>query len=59
VNTPQLYDKLEFYLRALESTGMMTEKYNMMLFPMVESCIPEDILRVWLRNPMVASGDQC
>jgi hypothetical protein len=54
VNTAQLYDKLESYLRAVESIGMTTEKYAAMLFPMVESSIPEDILKVWLRNPIIA-----
>jgi hypothetical protein len=55
VNTAQLYDKLESYLRALESIGMTTDKYATMLFPMVESCIPEELLRVWLRIPAMAT----
>lgn len=55
VNTAQLYDKLESYLRALESIGMTTDKYAAMLFPMLESCIPEELLRVWLRIPAVAT----
>lgn len=46
-----LYDKLDSHLRALESIGMTSGKYAAMLFPFVESCIPEDILTVWLRNP--------
>jgi len=46
----ELYDKLESYLRSLESIGMTSDKYAAMLFPLVESCIPEEILRVWLRN---------
>ncbi|GFW78125.1 hypothetical protein TNCV_135951 [Trichonephila clavipes] len=27
-----------------------------MLYPLVESCTPEDIFRVWLRNPIVISN---
>jgi hypothetical protein len=54
VNTAQLY-KLESYLRALESIGMTTDKYATMLFPMIESCILEELLRVWLRIPAVAN----
>ena len=46
----QLYDRLESHLRSLESIGMTSDKYSAMLFPLVESCIPEDMLRVWLRN---------
>ncbi|XP_054706521.1 uncharacterized protein LOC129216335 [Uloborus diversus] len=50
LNITQLYDKLESHLRSLESIGMTCDKYAAMLFPLVESCVPEDILRVWLRN---------
>ncbi|GFY34712.1 histone H3.3 [Trichonephila clavipes] len=39
----ELYDKLESHLRSLESIGMISDKYSAMLFPIVESCIPEDI----------------
>ncbi|GFY19653.1 uncharacterized protein TNCV_4648251 [Trichonephila clavipes] len=46
----QLYDKLKSHLRSLESIGMTYDNYSAMLFPLVESCVPEDILRVWLRN---------
>jgi hypothetical protein len=56
VKMAQLYHKLQSYLRALESIGMTTDKCAAMLFPMIESCIPEEILRVWLRNPVVATN---
>jgi len=46
VHTAQLCDQLEPYLRTLESKGVKTDKYAALLFPMVESCIPEKILRV-------------
>ncbi|GFY35490.1 transposon Tf2-6 polyprotein [Trichonephila clavipes] len=46
----QLHDKLESHLRSFESIGMTSDKYSAMLFYLVESYIPEDILRVWLRN---------
>jgi hypothetical protein len=46
---------LSHNLRALVSIGMTTDKYATMLFPMVESCIPEELLRVWLRIPAVAT----
>ena len=48
-NTSKLYDLLESHLRALESIGITSEKYAAMLFPLVESCIPEELLRAWLR----------
>lgn len=40
-----LYDKIESHLRALESLGVTTDKCTAMLFPLVESSLPEDILR--------------
>ncbi|KAL7296992.1 hypothetical protein TKK_0009427 [Trichogramma kaykai] len=45
-----LYDKLETYINALESLGVTTDKCAAMLYPLVESALPEDTLRVWQRN---------
>ncbi|XP_066904108.1 uncharacterized protein [Halyomorpha halys] len=50
VNSFQLYDQLEAHLRALESIGMTKERYAAILYPMVESCLSEDMIRVWLRS---------
>ena len=44
-----LYDKLESHMRALETLGVTTDKCAAMLFPLVESSLPEDILRAWQR----------
>ncbi|GFW41826.1 integrase catalytic domain-containing protein [Trichonephila clavipes] len=49
VNLYSLYDKMEAQLRALESLGVTKEKYAAMLFPLVESCLPAEILRAWER----------
>nr|XP_042910986.1 uncharacterized protein LOC122272054 [Parasteatoda tepidariorum] len=43
---------VQSHLRSLESLGLASEKYEAILFPLVESCIPEDLMRVWLRNPI-------
>ncbi|GFR20770.1 uncharacterized protein TNCT_642621 [Trichonephila clavata] len=45
------YDQLEPQLRSFEFIGMTSDKYAAMLLLLVESCIPENILRIWLRNP--------
>lgn len=45
-----LYDNLESQLRALESLGVTTDKYASMLYPLVESSLPEDLLRTWQRR---------
>lgn len=44
-----LYDKLETQLRALESLGVGSDKYAAMLYPLVESALPEEILKTWQR----------
>ena len=45
-----LYDKLEAHMRALETLGVTSEKCAAMLFPLVESAVPEEILRAWQRS---------
>lgn len=45
-----LYDKMNAQLRALESLGVTKEKYSAFILPMVESALPQDILKVWERN---------
>lgn len=42
-----LYDKLESHLRNLETLAMTTDKCASFLYPMVESSMPEDLLRAW------------
>jgi len=44
-----LYDKLESHLRALETLRETTNTCSAMLFPLVESCLPEEVLRAWHR----------
>ena len=46
----KLYDKLEAQLRALESLGVTADRNAAILYPLVESCLSEDILRVWQRS---------
>ncbi|XP_042912687.1 uncharacterized protein [Parasteatoda tepidariorum] len=43
----KLYDQLESKLRSLEVFGVTREKYAAMLFPLVESSIPEETLKAW------------
>jgi len=50
VTLSSLYDRIETQLRALEMLGVATEKYAAMLFPLVESCLSEEVLRAWQRH---------
>ncbi|BES99544.1 Hypothetical protein NTJ_12361 [Nesidiocoris tenuis] len=44
-----IYDQLETHIRSLESLGVTTDKSAGLLYPLVESCISDDLLRVWQR----------
>ncbi|GBM44298.1 hypothetical protein AVEN_23349-1 [Araneus ventricosus] len=47
---PALYDELEAKIRALESLVRTQEKYGDFLSPLVESCLPEEVLVAWERS---------
>ncbi|GFU76056.1 integrase catalytic domain-containing protein [Trichonephila clavipes] len=47
---PLLYDELESKLRSLESLGKTQDKYGDFLMPLVESCLPEEVLVAWERS---------
>ena len=54
VTISSLYKRIETQLRALEMLGMATDKYAAMLFPLVESCLLEEILRAWQQSGYVS-----
>ncbi|XP_063630448.1 uncharacterized protein LOC134801785 [Cydia splendana] len=45
-----LYDNLQTHLQALETLGVTKDKFASMLFPMIESALPESVLRAWHRS---------
>ncbi|GFY61475.1 integrase catalytic domain-containing protein [Trichonephila inaurata madagascariensis] len=53
VDLSELYDLLESKLMALESLGRTKEKFAEFLEPLVESCLPEIVLRVRERSRSV------
>ncbi|GFW63987.1 uncharacterized protein TNCV_706921 [Trichonephila clavipes] len=55
VDLSSLYDKIEAQLR--ESLGVTKEKYAAILFPLVESCLPAEILRAWERYVVYSSDE--
>ncbi|GFX78393.1 DUF1758 domain-containing protein [Trichonephila clavipes] len=48
---------LETKLRALESLVRSKEKFADFLEPLVESCLPENVLRAWYRRRISESTD--
>ncbi|GBM94986.1 hypothetical protein AVEN_176909-1, partial [Araneus ventricosus] len=55
---PALYDELEAKIRALESLGRTQEKYGDFLSPLVESCLPEEILVAWERSRNIKDASE-
>jgi len=53
----RIYDRLETQLCALESLGVTTAMCAAVLYPLVESSLPEDLLRVWQRNPKAIASN--
>ncbi|GFY07957.1 putative RNA-directed DNA polymerase from transposon X-element [Trichonephila clavipes] len=50
VDLSELYDLLESKLMALESLGRTKEKFAEFLELLVESCLPDNVLRAWERS---------
>ncbi|UYV61943.1 hypothetical protein LAZ67_1007130, partial [Cordylochernes scorpioides] len=53
-----LYDKLESYLRSLESLGITTEQNAAFLYPLVESSLPKELITVWQRSSLSGYNDE-
>ncbi|CAG7834409.1 unnamed protein product [Allacma fusca] len=48
---------MESHIRALDTLGVTSEKCASMLYPLVESCLPEETLRAWQRHSQnIATG---
>ncbi|GFQ65589.1 transposable element Tc1 transposase [Trichonephila clavata] len=50
IKLTDLYDKLGSNLRSLETLNVTTSNYAAMLFPVVESCLPAEVLKAWGRH---------
>ncbi|UYV72012.1 hypothetical protein LAZ67_9001549, partial [Cordylochernes scorpioides] len=58
IGIEDLYDKLESYLRSLESLGITTEQNAAFLYPLVESSLPEELLTVCQRSALSGYNDE-
>ncbi|KAJ8968554.1 hypothetical protein NQ317_001752 [Molorchus minor] len=52
----KLYDQIETQLRALDTLGITSDKYAAMLYPLIESCLPQELLRIWQRSTFSSSA---
>lgn len=53
-----MYDELESHLRSLETLGVTQEQSAAFLYPLVESSLPEDIVKVWQRSALSGYDDE-
>lgn len=49
-NLSKLYDQLNARLRGLELLGLTSDKVTAILYPLVESCLPDDLICLWERS---------
>ncbi|GFR24605.1 transposable element Tc1 transposase [Trichonephila clavata] len=47
IRLTDFYDRLGSYLRALETLGVTTSNYAAMFYPVVETCLPVEVLKAW------------
>ena len=52
-----LYDELESHIRALETLGVTANQSAIFLYPLVESSMPEEIVKVWQRSSLSGYDD--
>ena len=52
ISISNIYDKISAHVRALETLGVTTNNCATMLYPLVESSLPEEILRTWQRSTL-------
>ncbi|XP_072384600.1 uncharacterized protein [Diabrotica undecimpunctata] len=57
IDISKLYDSIETQLRALETLGITPDKCSAMLFPIIESCLPQELLRIWQRSTNIDCRD--
>ncbi|UYV63070.1 hypothetical protein LAZ67_2003055 [Cordylochernes scorpioides] len=58
IRIEDLYDRLESYLRSLESLGITIEQNAAFLYPLVESSLPEELITVWQRSALSGYNDE-
>lgn len=49
---PALYSKVDSFLRALKTLNLESADPATWLYPLVESCLPDDTMLTWQRSPM-------
>jgi len=53
-----MYNELESHLRALETLGVTQDMSAAFLYPLVESSLPEETMKVWQRSTISGYGDE-
>lgn len=57
ISLDTLYLKLRSHLRALKTLDLSNAEPDLYFYPLVESSLPAEVLRAWLRSPAVVQQD--
>ncbi|UYV69469.1 hypothetical protein LAZ67_6003708 [Cordylochernes scorpioides] len=57
-NLSNLYDDLTSHLRSLQTLGIDPQLSGIFLYPLVESSLPSDVLKIWQRHPSSGYGQE-
>ncbi|UYV75506.1 hypothetical protein LAZ67_13000424 [Cordylochernes scorpioides] len=52
VSLESLYDQVESHIRSLDPLGVNVQQSSSFLYPLVESSLPEELIRIWQRSAM-------
>ncbi|UYV67073.1 hypothetical protein LAZ67_4003825 [Cordylochernes scorpioides] len=52
ISLESLYDQVESHLRSLDSLGVNVQQSSSFLYPLVESSLLEELIRIWQRSAM-------
>ncbi|OXA48579.1 hypothetical protein Fcan01_16287, partial [Folsomia candida] len=58
ISLASMYDDLESNLRGLESLGVTFKESAAFLYPMIESGLPIELVKVWQRSALSGYGDE-
>ena len=58
IKLDEMYDELELHLRYLDVLGVTHDQSAAFLYPLVESSLPDNILKAWQRSAMSGYEDE-
>jgi hypothetical protein len=54
-----MFDELEANIKAMETLGVTVEQHAVVLYPLIESSLPVEVIKVWQRSPLSGYNEGC